>query len=226
MKKIFLVVLLLGSIGLTAQQSANQLLQAVTQKFKKVKDYSADVRIISDIPFLKVMPVSATIYFKQKDKFTVVSQGISFLPKQGFTEIYKMVSDSTKYTAMRTNREKVDQIVTEVISVIPTDDSGDLVLAKLWIDPVRNIIMKSMITDRATGTVQINYVYKSQVAMGLPDEMKFTVDVKKFKIPKGLAADLNKKTTAAPKDNQKGTIQLLLSNYKINKGVDDAVFKK
>ncbi len=226
MRKLFCIFLLAIALQVTAQQSANQVLAEVTQKFRKVKDYSADVRIISDIPFLKVMPVSASIYFKQKDKFTVVSQGISFLPKQGFTEVYQLISDSTKYNAVRTSKEKVDQIVTEVISVIPTDDSGELILARLWIDPIRDIVMKSLITNRSTGTVQINYVYKSQVTIGLPDEMKFTVDVKKFKIPKGLAADLNKKTTAAPKDNQKGTIQLLLSNYKINRGIDEAVFKK
>ncbi len=226
MTKYLWIVLMGITLQLSAQQTANQVLAEITRKFSKVRDYSAEVRIISDIPFLKVLPVSAAIYFKQKDKFTVISQGISFLPKQGFTEVYQLISDSTKYNAVRTNQEKVGNIVTDVISVIPSDETGELILAKLWIDPIRDIVMKSLITNRSTGTVQINYVYKTQVAMGLPDEMKFTVDVKKFKIPKGLAADINKTKTVAPKDNQKGTIQLLLSKYKINKGIDDAVFKK
>jgi outer membrane lipoprotein-sorting protein len=59
--------------------------------------------------------------------------------------------------------------------------------------------------------------------------MTFTVDVKKFKIPKSVAADINNsksKTVDKTKDDKKGKIYLTLSNYQINKGIADAIFKK
>jgi hypothetical protein len=55
------------------------------------------------------------------------------------------------------------------------------------------------------------------------------VDVKKFKIPKGVTADINN-TEAEKKDKnkdpKKGKIFITLTNYQINKGVPDSIFKK
>jgi outer membrane lipoprotein-sorting protein len=53
--------------------------------------------------------------------------------------------------------------------------------------------------------------------------------VKKFKLPKSVAADLNKtekeKQKAQHNKDQKGTITIKLSNYKINKGLSDEFFQ-
>ena len=76
MTKYLWIVLMGITLQLSAQQTANQVLAEITRKFSKVRDYSAEVRIISDIPFLKVLPVSAAIYFKQKDKFTQRQRGL------------------------------------------------------------------------------------------------------------------------------------------------------
>jgi hypothetical protein len=59
--------------------------------------------------------------------------------------------------------------------------------------------------------------------------MVFTVEVKKFKIPKGVTADINNTKTSVDdkkKDNKKGKIFIKLTNYQINKGIPDTVFKK
>ena len=62
------------------------------------------------------------------------------------------------------------------------------------------------------------YVYGSEKAFGLPSEMNITVDVKKFKIPKGVVVDINRtKTAEEPKNQGKmGTIHIQFSNYSIN----------
>jgi hypothetical protein len=56
------------------------------------------------------------------------------------------------------------------------------------------------------------------------------IDVKKFKIPKSVASDINNtandKKKAADKKRTKGTITITLSGYKINTGLSDAVFVK
>jgi hypothetical protein len=57
--------------------------------------------------------------------------------------------------------------------------------------------------------------------------MVFTIDVKKFKLPKSVAADLhqNKKKPKASDGTQTGTIVLQISNYKVNQGIPDSKFK-
>ena len=51
------------------------------------------------------------------------------------------------------------------------------------------------------------------------------VDVKKFKIPKALAADINTSKSKTV-EKKSGEIRVSLKNYIINKGIDDAFFNK
>jgi hypothetical protein len=211
----------------SAQKTPNQILNGVYRKMMKAKDYSADAGIKTDIALIKIVPVSAKIYYKQPDKFKVESPGIAILPKQGFSDFGKIIRDSTTYTAVVTGSETIGGTKVKVLNVIPAVDSADLILAKLWIDDAKSLVMKSQLTTRSSGTMLIEYTYGTQQAYGLPDHMVFTVDIKKFKIPKGVATDIGK--SSAPKDAKapsKGQILIDLTNYKINKGVSDGVFRK
>jgi hypothetical protein len=208
-------------------QDANVLLQELVAKMNSVKDYSAAAVITSDIPMVKILPSQATIYFKQKDKLKIDSKGIVILPKQGFTDVAKMLEDKNSYTAMVIGSEVINGTKTDIVSVFPVSDTSDLILAKMWIDPTNDILLKSQITTRSAGVVMIQYTYGAQKKWGLPDQLIFTVDVKKFKLPKGVATDINRTTNDADKPQAKtGTIKIDLSNYKVNQGLSDDLFKK
>lgn len=222
-----LFILLILPISLFAQD-ASQTIQQLTAKMNRVKDYSVKVLIRSEIPLIKIFPVNATIYYKQTDKFRIISKGIAILPKQGFTELSQLLNKKESFSAIATGSETLQDTPTEIVTILPIDDSGDLILVKLWIDPKNDLVLKSQTTTRANGTITANYQYGSQIALGLPDKLTFTVDVKKFKIPKGLATDINKTSTA---DSNKpaaktGKINITFSDYQINKGIKDEIFKK
>ena len=58
-------------------------------------------------------------------------------------------------------------------------------------------------------------------------ELVFEIDVKAFKLPKSVAADINKSTTEKKtKPNKKGEITITLTDYKVNAGLSDAIFTK
>ncbi len=224
---ILFVLLLISCPDSAAQKTPNQLLLNVYGKMMKVKDYSVEASIRADIPLIKILPVNAVVYFKQPDKFKVDSKSIAIMPKQGFSDLSKIIRDSTTYTAFFTGKEKIGTSLTQIISLIPSVDTGDLVLAKFWIDYARNLVIRSQLTTRSSGTIQIDYFYTSQIGYGLPDRMIFTVDVKKFKVPKAIATDIQNpqsKPKANEKDSKKGVIEIDLKNYKINKGLKDAFF--
>ncbi|MEN9971947.1 MAG: hypothetical protein RIS20_294 [Bacteroidota bacterium] len=208
---------------------ANAVIQQLVQKLNSVKDYSVDANIKANIPLIKILPVNASIYFKQKDKFKVVSKGIAILPKQGFTDVNSFLLNKGSYMAVSSGTKVINEIKTNLITVIPTGETSEIILAKLWIDTKRDVILRSQVTTRSSGTVIVDYSYGSEVQFGLPNQLIFTIDVKKFKMPKSVAADLNKtdqqKKKTADKD-QKGTITIKLTNYKVNKGISDAVFKE
>ena len=227
-KSVFklLVVFLLPLAGIA--QDANQTISELLTKMNTVKDYSAEALITSDIPMVKILPSKATIYFKQKDKFKIETKGIAILPKQGFTELSKMLTKRDSYTAVALGNETIGSTQTSIVSIFPVSDTSDLILAKLWIDGTNDIVMKSQITTRSSGTVTILYTYGSQIKWGLPDKMVITVDVKKFKIPKGVATDINKKSEEDTKKQEAktGEIKIDLTGYKVNLGIKDEVFNK
>jgi hypothetical protein len=117
-------------------------------------------------------------------------------------------------------------VQTHVITVIPTVENSDIVLAKLWIDTKNKVILKTDLTTRGSGSVTMNYVYGNQLAFGLPDQITFTVDVKKFKMPKSISSDINNSEKAKKSKSKIGIITIKLSGYLVNKGISDEFFKK
>ena len=212
-----------------AQNNANGILRAVYNKLQKAKDYSVQVNIKIDMPFIRMLPVEAKIYFKQKDKFKVESKSIAIVPRQGFDQASKMLADTNSYTAVVQGTEKIGTVLTSIVNVIPLSDTSDLVLGKLWIDPIQHVILKSQFTTKSNGTIMTEYTYGAAGEYGLPDNMIFSVETKKFRLPKSVTADMNNTTSAKDdkeKDNKKGRIFIKLSNYQINKGIADGVFVK
>ena len=211
--------LLLVSTPTHAQEKdAKALIQKVIDKFNEVQSYEADVVIDTKIFFLNILPQKAHLSFKQPDIFKVKSTGISLLPKQNFDNIYSVLRKQGDYDAFITGNEKSIVGITTIVNVIPNTDTTDLILAKLWMDEQENIIRKVQLTTRANGTILIEYDYKNHIQYALPDKVIFTVDVKKFKIPKAIAADINSpvKTPVNTKNEKKGKIIITFKDYKIN----------
>lgn len=237
-KSIYLLILkkvspvffiLLGLNAHSQSPSANQLIHRVYTQLQKAKDYKVDANIKVDLPFIRMLPINAKIYVKQPNKFKVESKRIAIVPRQGFDQLNKILSDTNRFTAIAQAKELVGKVTTQVISLIPLQDTSDLILAKLWIDIKQNLVLKSLLTTKSNGTILTEYSYGTNANFGLPDIMIFTVDIKKFKIPKTIAADINtnsKKQDDKDGKNKKGKIIITLSNYLINKGIRDAVFVK
>jgi outer membrane lipoprotein-sorting protein len=221
--RLFCLIFLLPFAALA--QDANTLVAKLSAKMNQVKDYSVQVRIQAQIPLINIFPVNGTIYYKKADKFRIIAKGIAVLPKQGFTDLTQLLSKKESYSAIYTKTEQVNDVPLQVVNLLPTDETGDLILVKLWIDSTKDLLIKSQTTTRSSGTITANYQYGKQQTFGLPDVLVFTLDVKKFKIPKGLATDINRTTTTSKAPAKTGTIKLMFTNYQINKGVDDKVFK-
>jgi len=228
---ILVFVMAFSSVASAQNKTAKQLLNAVYSKMMAAKDYTVQANIKVDLPFVKMLPIDAKIFFKQKDKFKVESKSIAIVPRQGFDQITKMLNDTAGFDALISGNELINGSSATIINVIPQSDTSDLILGKLWIDTQKNVVLKSQLTTKSNGTILTEYTYGSQIAYGLPDTMVFTVDVKKFKIPKSVAADINNSQSKATteekaKENKKGKIIIKLSDYQINKGISDDVFKK
>lgn len=221
MRILLCVCFVLGSIFQAfSQESAEQLVRGVYAKMRVVKSYEADMRVDADIPMLRMRQVEGKLLFKQPDKLQVKSKSLAVLPKQGFADFGKFISDSSAFTAVFSGDEKLGGVLTRMVQVLPANSKSDLILAKLWIDPLRKLVMRSELTYRSSGTVLVDYTYGSQQKYALPDQLRFTMDVRNMKIPKAMTADLHNKRD---KDEERGkdpnrpaVIVVKLTNYQVN----------
>ncbi len=222
-KNLFLWCFIIFSFTGKAQMAYK--LQAVAKKFSAVKDFSAAVKIDFDLPSIKLEAMSGNVFFRAPDRYKVKLDGVAFLPKQNPFAFLSLLRDSTTYVAVANGIENYSGVDCERIQVIPVNDP-EIVLAKVWIDVRKQLLMKTEITGRSNGTVLAEYQYGKQSGFALPDQIRFTVDMKTFSLPKMISVDINsKKKQTDPGKTGKGKIDFLFSVYRINKGVTDIQLK-
>jgi outer membrane lipoprotein-sorting protein len=220
MKRILLFLLMLASQTpeLLAQDDARELVRAVYRKIRTVQAYTADVEITADIPMLRIPPVMAKVSFKQPDQLKFDSKSLAVLPRQGFTDFAAIISDTADFNAISSGDEVLNGQKCRLISILPGNGQGDLILGKLWIDAERKLILQSQMTYRSSGTVVAEYTYGKQQQYGLPDLLKFSMDVRNMTIPKAMTADMHlRKEKSEEKDpDRTAKIEVRFTNYRVN----------
>ncbi len=223
---ILTLCLCVVSSGYSQNKDPEKLLQDVQEKFQLVKDYEARVTIKVDVDFIKIPVKKGTISFMQPDKVKVKTPGFALLPKRGMQFSPSQVFDGN-YVTIYTREEKVGNVMTSVIKVIPQDDNSDIILSTLWIDPVRNVIRKLESTTKSEGTFSMVFKYAEVAAKyDLPVEIIFNFDLRKSELPIGLTGDFE---NTAPKEkgkkNTRGTVTINYLEYVVNEGKGVAAFR-
>ncbi|HRG58784.1 MAG TPA: hypothetical protein PK323_07470 [Bacteroidia bacterium] len=202
------------------------LLDSVKNKFNKVNDYTADIKIKVNVSFLKIPVKEGKLYFKKPDKVKLVSKGFAMLPKRGMNFTFNELFEK-KYNAIFVKNEICNKVITYVIKIIPLDDAADILLATLWIDRKTQTIIKIDAISKSNGSFVTSFNYPHQPnPFNLPSELIFTFDVTKATLPMGVTGDFDAEKPKS-KDNkpQKATLSISYSNYEVNKGITDSFFK-
>ncbi len=227
MKYISLVFLLGFSFNMSAQD-INILVANTKKKIDAVNDYEAKGRMKTNVTFLKVPIATVSIFFKKPNKLKVKSEkGISFIPK-GAVSINMSNILGNDFTIIDGGDDKINGVAVKIARLLPTDENSDVVLSTIYIDPVKNLIMKARTTTRENGTYELEMSYGKFAAFGLPDKIIFSFNTKDYKLPKGVTFDFDDGTKVKASDvkNKKGRAEIFFNNYIINKGISDAVFTK
>jgi outer membrane lipoprotein-sorting protein len=210
-------------------QEPTVLMKQLQDKLEKINDYEADAGLKTEISFLRVPDAVVKIYYKKPDKIRIKNQnGISLVPKETMSiSLYSLVKSS--YQALDAGSDVIQGIPVRIIKLLPSDENGELVLATLYIDTRRLLVLKAKTTTRENGTNEVELFYGKFLQTGLPDKIIFSFNTQDFKLPKGVTFDYDdgsakKKNTDIVK-NQRGKIEITYLSYSINKGLSDTLFK-
>ena len=212
-------------------QDINIVVGNARTKIEKVKDYEATGKMKTNVTFLKIPIATIKLYFKNPNKFKLISEkGLSFVPKGSLSINLNNIFTDNNFTIIDAGFDKIDNANVRVAKLLPNDENSDLVLTTLYIDPVNFLILKSKTTTKENGTYELKMRYKKYSIYGLPDEILFSFNAKDYKLPKGITFDFddgtsNKQTANKTEKAKKGFVEIMLSKYIINKGLNDNIFK-
>ena len=211
-------------------QDMTVLVNKVKAKLDQVHDYEADGRMKTDVAFIKAPIGKVKVFFKKPSLFRLKKDGgISLLPKGGVSVNMNSIFAISDFVALAAGEAVVDGIKTRIVKLLPNNESSDIVLTTMYIDETNLLIKKAVTTTKENGTYDIEMSYGQFALYGLPDKVVFSFNTKDYKLPKGLTLEFDddvKEPSAAQKlKNRKGRVYITYTNYIINKGIPDSVFK-
>ncbi len=230
MRRIILLVTIFHLALQSQAQDMTALVMKVKAKLELVNDYEAEGRMKTDVAFIKAPVGKVKVFFKKPNKFRLKKDGgISLLPKGGVSVNMNSVFATTDFVALAAGDAVVGGAKAKVVKLLPTNENSDIVLTTMYIDETNLVIKRAVTTTRENGTYEIEMTYGQFLNYGLPDKVVFSFNTKDYKLPKGITLEFDdneKQLSEADKlKNKKGRVEITYTNYIINKGISDAVFK-
>ena len=228
MKKTFTILFTWFFFNQLSAQTPQELVNKIKAKLEKVNDYTARGKLKTNVVFIKAPIASVKVYYKKPDKMKIVNEnGISFIPKGSVNiNLAKFLAGSGNYEIVDAGIEPSSGL--RILKLLPSDENSEIVLLTLYIDEKAELIKKAKNTTRDNGTYELEMNYGKYASYGLPDKVIFSFNTKDYKLPKGVTFDYDNGAEKKNNDdlkNKKGKVEITYSEYLINKGVDDAIFK-
>lgn len=228
MKVINLVLLLFAAPLMMNAQTAEELMKKVKEKLDKVNDYQASGKMKINVPFLKAPVSTVKLYFKKPDKLKINNEsGISIVPKGSMNINMGSIIGNIE-TCDIIDAGKDDKTGLRIIKLLPKDENANIVLSTLQIDEKQLLVKKAKTTTKENGTNELEMTYGKYADYGLADKVIFTFNTKEYKLPKGVTFDYDdgskKDTDIRKPGDTKGIVEIIYSEYIINKRLADKVF--
>ena len=230
--KIFRTAILAISYSLLAisskAQDATALVKQVKAKIDKVTDYQATGKMKTDVAFLKVPVATVNVFFKKPNKFRISKEkGFAIMPKGGVSVNLQSILIDDNYVALDAGTGNVNGTAVKIVKLLPSNETGDVVLTTLYIDVAKQLIRKATTTTRENGTYDVEMSYGRYADYALPEKVIFSFNTKDYKLPKGVTLEFDdgEKPDTDKLKNKKGRVEITYETYTINKGVSDSYFR-
>ncbi len=229
MRKIILFLFTLQIAVFSYCQDMTALVMKVKAKLDQVNDYEADGRMKTDVAFIKAPIGRVKVYYKKPNRFRLKKDGgISLLPKGGVSVNMNSIFTTTDFVALSAGETVIGGTKTRIVKLLPINENSDVVLTTMYIDEPNLLVKKAVTTTKENGTYEIEMSYGRFSQYGLPDKVVFGFNTKDYKLPKGLTLEFDDEKPVSEAEklrNKKGRVEITYTNYIINKGIADSIFK-
>jgi hypothetical protein len=223
LKKVLLlagILFLLSSEWIQAQEDASRYLDPIEKKYSGLKDYRVDVNVHFDIEALKAPDMQARLYFKAPDKMKVESKKVFFFPKEG-GYFNPSLFKKKDFEVRLLERLIYDGRKAVGLKLTPTDMNTYNKGLVLTIDTDRNLIREIKISPSEGREIKAAIEYGMFDGFDLPTHIDLQLDIPSEE-PSGMKefTQFGQRTKSIT-----GKIQITYSNYRVNVGLSDEIFK-
>jgi len=202
--------------------TGEEILRRAESVLSGVKDYTVTIDVILDLERLKVPPMHATMYYKQPDKIHFASEGFALLPREGVA--FSVKDLASKYSVEAVGKDTVDGQEEYQLTLVPKGDRTRFRRLSLDIRPERWTADKltASLPDGRTLTAlfqqELNggYWLPSKVVVSFTSAPRDSTD-------EGMAEQMGPARSRPVPRN--GTITITYSDYRINTGLSDDIFR-
>ena len=215
------IFFLLSTEWIQAQENASRYLDSIEKKYSALKDYIVDVNVHFDIEALKAPDLQATLYYKAPDKMKVESKRIFFFPQEG--GYFNPSLFKTKAFDVKVIEHLIDDGRKAVrLKLTPMDmnayDKGFV----LTINTDQSLIREIKISPSEGREVKATLDYGRFGDFELPTHIDLQLDM-----PSGEPTGMKEFTQFGQKAKRiTGKVEITYSNYRINVGLSDGIFKE
>ena len=214
------ILFLLSSEWIQAQEDASRYLDPIEKKYSGLKDYRVDVNVHFDIEALKAPDMQARLYFKAPDKMKVESKKVFFFPKEG-GYFNPSLFKKKDFEVRLLERLIYDGRKAVGLKLTPTDMNTYNKVLVLTIDTDRNLIREIKISPSEGREIKAAIEYGMFDGFELPTHIDLQLDIPSEE-PSGMKefTQFGQRTKSIT-----GKIQITYSNYRVNLGLSDEIFK-
>jgi len=222
---------------------AKVIIEKTESQYRSIKDYQVKMTISMKIPAFRMPKKKYTVFFKQPDKIEIKSKGFGLLPRTGmftspsenFDNLTDVVIDKNSINLKENRVILSGNLIVDSLAIKMPNDYAKVTFkptVDVTIDTSQWVITGVVTKIDTIKIMQINNEY------GFVDGDHFlpvrsTVEyfVKDARISKWLKKDIgsfigNQQKMDIQDDMVKGKITVLYNRYKVNRGIDESVFKK
>ncbi len=233
MKNVLVIVMAVwATVGPHAlfgqRKSGAEVLARCERNYQGIADYTVDLQADLDMDRVRVPRMQATMYFKAPDKVHFQSPNFALLPREGFGVPVTTLIE--RYDATYKGEEVIEGVTADRVHLVAKDPAARLQQLYVWVDQSNATIKKMETVPYQGRSVSMRFFYKKQDdRYWLPDTMNVRLTVPQ---PDSLAE--GRDTEAARPGEMRdvrrglrsGTITVTYSNYRINTGLSDDLFKQ
>ncbi len=208
--------------------TADEIMSHVVKGFEGVKDFAVNISAEVNMERAQIPSMHATMFFKRPDKIHFDSPGFLLVPREGLAPNPALLQD--RYGASLAGIDTVEGKALYKLLLAAKNESTRLRQMSLWIDPSNWTIAKIETVPYEGRTTAIQFSYELQQGkFWLPSRLVVTFGVvtaagrsAQENLPPP-AQQLEELQRGAPRY---GIVTINYSNYRVNAGIDDAIFEK